>query len=197
MKKQHFHLIQRCFYYLLPVILLYFIFQRIDFVELKNNLLKTNLFLLFLSVSLGPLATITGCIRWYVLLTQYHGKRPSFWYLLRHYWIGMSLGYFTPGSLGWDGYRVIVSGRIYGRHAFNMVIILAEKMIAFVTCASMIVLLSPFLPNLSSPTIRRIISVFSIALGLVIFFVLFLNFFLRSSIFTSLLSRFESFFRRE
>jgi len=195
-KKQYFRLIRRIFYYLLPIILLYFIFQRIDFIELKSNLLKTNLFLLFLSVSLGPLTTAIGCVRWYVLLTQYHGKKPGFWYLLRNYWIGMVLGYFTPGSLGWDGYRVIVSGRVYGRHAFNVIIILAEKMIAFITCASIIVLLSPFLPNLSSPTIRRIISVFSVALGLVIFFVLFLNFFLRSSIFTSLLSRFESFFSK-
>jgi glycosyltransferase 2 family protein len=64
----------------------------------------------------------------------------------RHYWTGLALGYFVPGSLGWDAYRVVVAGRAYGRYAVNTAIIVVEKLAALFCCCTIIIALSPLVP---------------------------------------------------
>ena len=42
---------------------------------------------------------------------------------MKHYWIGLALGLFAPASLGWDAYRVGVSGRRFGRYSLSVTVL--------------------------------------------------------------------------
>jgi hypothetical protein len=57
---------------------------------------------------------LIGALRWNVLLRQYINTDITLGYSFKHYWIGLPLGVFVPGSLGWDSYRVVVIGRRLG-----------------------------------------------------------------------------------
>ena len=48
-------------------------------------------------------------------------------------------------SLGWEGYRVVVSGKYFGKYSLNFTIILVEKIIATVTGALLIIMVYPML----------------------------------------------------
>jgi glycosyltransferase 2 family protein len=135
----------RVSYFVLPAVLLFLVFRRIDFQKLLWATKQSNPWLVLLGVLYYPLAIFLGAWRWHALLVAGVGPVPQR-FAIRHYWTGLALGYFVPGSLGWDAYRVIVAGRAYGRYAVNTAIIVAEKLAALFCCCTIIIALSPLVP---------------------------------------------------
>ena len=138
------------------LIVLFFVFKNIDFVKFKQSLVGANPWLIVFGLAHSPVLILIAAFRWRFLLVQYHHEGLSFGFCLKHYWIGLSLGFFTPASLGLDAYRVVVSGRHYGEYSRNTAIILVEKLMALITCMLIIVILFPFIPIRLNPTITSI-----------------------------------------
>ncbi len=137
--------VYRISYWLVPAVILYLVFRRIDFHRLVLIFNRSNPWLVALGITYYPLAVMIGAWRWLALLRGYIGAVPAR-FVVKHYWIGLALGYFMPGSLGWDAYRVAVSGRRYGSYTINIAVIVVEKLSALVCCTAIIVLLSPAVP---------------------------------------------------
>jgi glycosyltransferase 2 family protein len=135
----------RVSYFVLPAVLLFLVFRRIDFQKLLWATTHSNPWLVTLGVGYYPLAVFLGAWRWHALLRAGVGPVPRR-FAVRHYWTGLALGYFVPGSLGWDAYRVIVAGRAHGRYAVNTAIIVVEKLAALFCCCTIIIALSPLVP---------------------------------------------------
>ena len=135
----------RISYWIIPVVLLFFVFRRIDFRSLVSIFRRSNPWLVVLGVAYYPLVVMIGAWRWRILLTRYVGRIPT-QFVVKHYWIGLGLGYFAPGSLGWDAYRVAAAGRRYGQYTMNIAVIVVEKLAALVCCTAIIIALSPSVP---------------------------------------------------
>ena len=151
--------IRRTIYWVLPIIILFVIFQKIDFEAFRHNLKNANSILVILGIMLCPITMILGGLRWHKLTCEYNPNNIPIKFSLRHYWVGFPIGVFIPGSLGWDAYRVIAVGRKYGRYIMNAMAIMAEKFIAILACATMIIALYPFMPIEShSPLILYIVN---------------------------------------
>lgn len=148
--------IRSCIRWVLPIFVLYFVFKQVDFVQMKDNFSQTDPWLFFLGLSHAPVMIFIGAFRWYSLLALYQKARGALGFIFKHYWIGLALGFFVPASLGWDAYRVYVAGRRFGGYSLNMVIIVIEKIMALVTCMSIIVILYPQLTTVATPEIEQI-----------------------------------------
>jgi len=130
--------------FILPVGILYIIFQQIDLVAFKSNIVKTNVWWFIIGIAYYPIVILIGGIRWQVIAREYLGKKLSVGFFLRHYWIGLTLGFFAPASLGWDVYKVAVAGKKYGHYLKNIATILVEKFMALLSVCFLIVVLFPF-----------------------------------------------------
>lgn len=149
--------IRRIIYWILPVIILYVIFQQIDLHTFSQNLKQANAALIIFGVLLCPATMLLGGLRWHLLIREYNTNAIPVGLSLKHYWMGFPIGVFVPGSLGWDAYRVIAVGRRFGRYVMNAVAILAEKCIALLSCATMVVVLYPFAPFSSTSSLIKYI----------------------------------------
>lgn len=144
------HNLLRLFYWVLPIIILSIIFQRIDFGEFEQNLLKSDPWLVLLGIAFSPATIIIGSYRWKSLLQKYIHSDITQTDALIHYWMGLPLGLFVPGTVGWDLYRIIVMGRRFGHYILNAGIILAEKIIALFVCILIIIILYPIVRQLKN-----------------------------------------------
>jgi uncharacterized protein (TIRG00374 family) len=164
--------IQRFIYWILPVVILSFIFAKIDVYQLIDELTQVSLWGYLCALMCFPIMMLIGASRWKVLVKQHLQKSEKLSYLIRHYWIGMSIGFFMPASIGWDIYRIMLLAKKYGNYAANIVMILFEKLLALLVCMGMILLLYPFIDTYGlSPDIKGIID---IAFYLFLFCLLFL-----------------------
>ena len=193
-QKIWFYWIRRGFYWPIPIIILYLIFQQIDIGEFKSNIAKTQPWLVVLGVAYYPSVILIGALRWRLLISYYNKKDVKLNYILKHYWIGLALGFFTPGSLGLDAYRVVVTGRYFDQYSLNTAVILAEKLMALLTCMSMIILLYPITNIISSPEIDRILYVAYILFFISIIFLIAINFTVRNSLLSAILKKMEVYF---
>jgi len=193
-RKTWLYWIHRALYWVIPVIILYVIFQRIDIGEFKSNISKTEPWLVVLGIAYYPAVILIGAWRWRLLISYYNKSYVKLNYVLKHYWIGLALGFFTPASLGWDGYRIVVTGRYFKQYALNTAVILAEKLMALLTCMSMIIFLYPITTITSSPEIDRILYVAYILFFISIIFFLAINFTVRNSLLSALLKKMEVYF---
>lgn len=164
----------RLLYWILPLAILFFVYTKIDLSRLFAELKRVDIWLYLLALMFFPFMVLIGAMRWKVLASQYFGKSEKFSYLLRHYWIGMSIGFFMPASVGWDIYRVMLLGRRYGNYAANVAIILIEKFLALFVCMGMILFLYPFIsPYGLSSDITTIIDIAFYLFMFCLFFLLF------------------------
>ena len=189
--KKRMNFIRRGLYLAIPVIILYLIFQKIDIAEFKLNISKTNPLLVAFGVGYYPLVILIGALRWQLLMIQYNKKKAKLSYILKHYWIGLALGFFTPASLGWDGYRIVVSGRYFGQYTLNIAVIFVEKLMALVTCMSMIILLYPIVPITPSPVIKQTLIMAYILFFASMILLAFINLVLKNRMLSGLLERLE------
>ena len=94
-----FTLLRRLLFWSLPVLLLGYILYNIDLAELRRNITQTDPWLLLLGLALFPVSTIAGALRWSALLGPYNRTRIPVWFAIKHYWVGLATGYFTPGTV--------------------------------------------------------------------------------------------------
>jgi uncharacterized protein (TIRG00374 family) len=150
--------VRRILYWTLPPVLLAFVFLRIDLIQLQYNFSLVDPWLLMAGLLLFPVATLVGALRWMVLLAPYNNTSIPFTYAVKHFWIGLASGYFTPGAIGMDVYRVMVIGKRYGNYFLNMSAILTEKFMSLFVCMVVIILLYPvMMPFSSSPVMTEIL----------------------------------------
>jgi len=162
------HRTYRVFYFLIPAVILFLVFRRIDFHRLASVVSHSNPWWIAAGIAYYPFAVMIGAWRWRVLLSGYVGKIPSR-FVMKHYWTGLAIGYFMPGSLGWDAYRVAVAGRKYGRYAMNIAVIMVEKLSALVCCTTIIALLSPAVPDSGRAGLNGILrSAYLLIAGLIV-----------------------------
>ena len=189
-----YHWLRRGLRWAIPIIVLYFVFQSIDFVKFKLSITQTNPWLVALGLAHAPLLILIATLRWRNLLMQYHRTSISFDFVLKHYWIGLALGFFSPASLGLDAYRVVVSGRHFGKYTLNTAIILVEKLIALLTCMSIIVVLYPLAPIAVTSEIKKVFYLAYILLFVSIFLITAIIIALRNRVLNLLLKRLELYF---
>jgi uncharacterized protein (TIRG00374 family) len=160
-------LIRKAFYYIIPPVILVYIFMNIDinsfFTSLKNIELKYYL----LALVLYPLIICVGAYRWYYLKRKMINPSIPLSFSMNNYWIGRSVGFLAPGSIGWDIYRIIAATRKYGNLIFVAVI---EKILGLSVCSLIIIVSFPFLDISSNDVINRImILAYIIFFSLVVF----------------------------
>ncbi len=165
--------IRRLFYWGLPIAILYVVFQKIDLEAFRANLAQTDVLLVCVALLLGPIVVSIGAIRWNYMLRKCISSRVGLHFSSRHYWIGLALGMFVPGGLGWDAYRVMAVGRRFGRYNMNMGVIVAEKLMALIVCMLLIVLLYPVVSfSGQSQLLTQLFDAAVIVLGLGVAFVM-------------------------
>lgn len=136
-------------FWLLPPLLMGVILTRIDFGRLFRLIEKTDVSVMIGGILLYPAFVFLGGFRWGLLTNAFNRQKAPIVFWMRHYWIGLAIGYFAPASVGWDFYRVVVAGKRCGEYAINILIILFEKILALITCSLIVIILYPFL-HLSS-----------------------------------------------
>ncbi len=186
-------IVRRVIYWVVPVVILYVVFSRIDFEALKTAVGKTRKDFFLLGLLHAPFFLLAGAIRWYTLLRQYHGRAVGAGFALKHYWIGYSLGVFAPASIGWDLYRIAVSARKFGRLVSNTMIIITEKLMALVTCTLLIILVYPQLPVASSSEAGKVLRLAYILFLGAIVLLAGLNLALRNRMLLGFLDRMETY----
>ncbi len=178
-------------YWTIPVIILYVIFRRIDFDLLWENIAKSNPWLFAVGTALCLSVVLIGGWRWQILLRGYDIGNPRLCWTLRHYWIGLTLGQFTPASLGWEAYRVVTSGKYFGKYSLNFTVVLVEKIIAAVTGALMIIMVYPMLSATVDMEFEPVLNGMYILVALCIVFFVGTRILFGSSFVHRLLNRFE------
>lgn len=182
---------RRALRWILPIVVLYFVIKKIDLIQLKQNFEKTNPSLFFLGLSLSPFLVIIGAFRWRSLLSLSHKCKISLSFVFQHYWTGLALGFFVPASLGWDAYRVYVSGRRFGNYTMNMAIIIVEKIAALLTCMSIIVILYPLTTIVVHSKVEKIFYFANVLLLITLFLIAGLFTLFRSRILAQMVSKVE------
>jgi len=149
-------LIRKTLYYIIPPAILVYIFMKIDinsfFTALKNIDLKYFL----LGLAFYPLIISIGAYRWYYLKRKMINPGIPLSFSMNNYWIGLSVGYLAPGSIGWDIYRIIAATRKYGSPIKNTFVAVTEKLLGLTVCSLIIIVSFPFLDISSNDIINRI-----------------------------------------
>jgi len=153
-------LIQKIFYYTIPPVILVYIFMNIDinsfFAALKNIELKYYL----LGLALYPLIISIGAYRWYYLKRKMINPVIPLSFSMTNYWIGRTVGFLAPGSIGWDIYRIIAATKKYGGLIKNTFVAVIEKLLGLTVCSLIIIVAFPFL-DISSHDVLNRISIFA------------------------------------
>lgn len=163
-------MIQKALYWIIPPVILLYIFIKIDInsfiIAIKNIELRYYL----LALVFYPLVMIIGAFRWNYLKKRLVDAAVPFSYSMNNYWIGLSIGFLAPGSLGWDIYRIIAATRKYGKLIRNTFVAVIEKLSGLAACSLIIIVSFPFLDISSNEIINRIM-VFSyvVFFGMVVF----------------------------
>jgi uncharacterized protein (TIRG00374 family) len=142
-------------------------------------------------VGLSPVLILIGALRWRFLLGQYHRRPARLGWVLKHYWIGLAVGVFAPGQIGWDVYRVVASGRRFGHYGANVAVILVEKFMALITCLSLALALYPVLPIERSPEVEGVLRVAVLLFFASLILVAIMAFALRNRVLTEWVDRIE------
>jgi len=130
---------------LVPVVLLSIIFSRVDPGGVVHQILNahTGYFLASIVVGFG-FQIVGGAWRWRYFLVKVYGIRIPYPWILKHYWTGMFLGYFVPGHLGWDAYRMVAANRRVNTPLVHATVILLEKIVGLFSCFVLIIFSYPF-----------------------------------------------------
>ena len=163
-------IIQKALYWIIPPVILVYIFMKIDidsfFISLKNIELKYYL----LGLIFYPVVMIFGAFRWYYLKKRLVDSGIPFSFSMNNYWIGLSIGFLAPGSLGWDIYRIIAATRKYGKLIRNTFVAVIEKLSGLAACSIIIIVSFPFLDISSNEVINRImVFTYVVFFGMVVF----------------------------
>jgi len=140
-------IIKKISYWVIPVVILVFIFAVIDINRLIQTLKMVNPWMMAIGLLIFPLIIFSGAYRWKVILTNYLNHEVSPWFVIRHYWIGLAIGKFFPASVTWDIYRIVVAGKKFGDYTLQTIGVLLEKVAALIAAILLILCLYPFIKN--------------------------------------------------
>lgn len=131
-------------WYIIPALLLGYIFSRIDFTKIIIVFENSNKALILIAFLSFPARYLIFTLRWYIVLNIFANKRIGFLTLLKITYEGLFLGYFIPSSVGVDIYRV-VKLKNTGTTDVNISLILLERITGIIVCGVMIFILSNFI----------------------------------------------------
>jgi glycosyltransferase 2 family protein len=134
---------RRAIYWALPVVLLAIIFRQLDTARFIEIVQGVNVGLLIVALLAYPSMVLVGAVRWQRLLQLYLKQPVPFGFVLKHYYIGLSIGLFAPASAGWDIYRVVVAGKRLGAYRANIAVVVVEKIMAVLAMITAIVVVYP------------------------------------------------------
>lgn len=135
-------------YWILPPLILYLVFKRIDLERLGQLVSNANIFLILAGMAMIVLVVSTGATRWHFLLRHYNCASHPIATSIGEYWKSLAMGILAPGSLGSDAYRVMFLGKEKGFYLRSAFVIGVEKLAALFACAVLIAGLYPLLaPN--------------------------------------------------
>ena len=162
--------IQKALYWIIPPVILVYIFMKIDINSFIISLRNIELKYYLLGLVFPPLVMIIGGFRWYYLKKRLVDSAIPFSFSMNNYWIGLSIGFLAPGSIGWDIYRIIAATRKYGKLIRNTFVAVIEKLSGLAVCSMIIIVSFPFLDISSNEIINRIM-VFSyiVFFGMMVF----------------------------
>lgn len=83
----------------------YIVFSKISLTDLRENMLHTNGWYLFLALLFFNFSKILSSVRLNVYF-RHIGVMLSEWKALKLYYIGMFYNLFLPGGIGGDGYKI-------------------------------------------------------------------------------------------
>ncbi len=162
--------IQKALYWIIPPAILLYIFMKIDInsfiISIKNIELKYYL----LALVINPVVMIIGGFRWFYLKRRLVDSAIPLSFSMNNYWIGLSIGFLAPGSLGWDIYRIIAATRKFGKLIRNTFVAVIEKLSGLAACSMIIIISFPFLDISSNEIINRIMVIsYIVFFGLLVF----------------------------
>lgn len=169
--------VRHILYWVLPPVILYLIFRRIDFGRIEDLARTADIRLILSSVLLIVFVTLAGALRWHFLLWRFDYARVAPSESVVVYWSSLAVGILAPGSLGSDAYRVMLLGQKYGRYFLGAFMIGVEKLAALASCAVLIAGLYPLLQPQHLPGyLNRLIDVlYAIGLAGAVFGMLLLS----------------------
>ncbi|MFX1501263.1 MAG: lysylphosphatidylglycerol synthase transmembrane domain-containing protein [Promethearchaeota archaeon] len=177
------------------IIILYVVFQKIDFDQLLNSIAHAKLWLIILGLTNAPVLIFIAAFRWRWLMRNYFNEELSFNFTLGHYWKGLALGFFTPASIGLDAYRIVICGKRFGKYTASAVIIIAEKILALITCMSIVVALYPIVPIKLVPEFKKVFYLAYVMLVACILLLILVVIVLRNKMLSVFFKRFENYVR--
>lgn len=146
---------------IVPISILACIATSVDLPTTWQYLQSTDPRYFLLALVVGFMLQLpSGAYRWRVYLTSAFGISIPRAILLKQYWIGMFLGYFMPGNIGWDAYRVCtVQTKSPGILKHTCCIVL-EKVFGICVCFCLALIAWPFVANrCNSPLANQIADV--------------------------------------
>jgi len=148
--------LRKLIFWLLPIVILYLVFKKIDVELLRENLKLIDLKWLLIALLMHPALIILGAMRWNYQLAYYRvNERQKFSKVLKLYWAGMPIVMLFPSGLGWDAFRIIKTSSRIEDYALNSGVILLEKMATLVAAMLVVVLAFPFASNLAESAILQ------------------------------------------
>jgi glycosyltransferase 2 family protein len=130
--------VRRAVQVLLPLVVMVGILWKVDLEVLASAVLEASVPIAVLGVLLVPLRNLLAALRWRLLLAFAFPRALSTLQVLRTYWIGTALGFFTPASAGLDAYRMTAAARVTGAFPAHLGIVLTEKLLAVGSCAVLV-----------------------------------------------------------
>lgn len=149
-------LIRKIFYYTIPPVILVYIFLTIDINSFFTAIKNIDLKYYFLGIALYPLIISIGAYRWYYLKRKMINPGIPLSFSMNNYWIGRTVGFLAPGSIGWDIYRIIAATKKYGSLIKNTIVAVIEKLLGLTVCSMIIIIAFPFLDISSHDVLNRI-----------------------------------------
>lgn len=166
---------KKIIYYTIPVILLIYIFDKIDMAVFKEILEKSNPYYMAAGFTVASFSMIIGSLRWIVLSGELNKKHKTFF--IKHYWIGHAIGTFLPSSVGWDAYRVLSAGKQFGNYSFHVLIIMLEKTVTLITIPLLVISLYSVVAIVNHKELLDELYIY--VLSIVIIFIIFSIFFVK------------------
>lgn len=114
------------------ILLLFYVFQKVGWQEVWNQITKADPFFFALYLFLSLLAIIVSSIKW-LLLSKSDGITPSFSRLLLLYLVGMFFNNVLPTSVGGDVVRAYELGKFTGRKPEAMASVFMERFTGLTT----------------------------------------------------------------
>lgn len=128
---------------IVPLLLFVFILRSIDFGALGAQFFSANAKLIALTFILYPFAIIIAVTRWHSLIQAALPFTPRWRYLLRHYFVGLGLGYFVPAGLGLDAYRTLAAKEQHNSLASLATVTVFERFLGLASCFLLFVIIYP------------------------------------------------------